>query len=74
MQILHNQTPALLQGILLFWFGAVYEIQLASFSLDETVPKDALHACLSTSGASVYEFWVWHVQSGHTRTTEYLQV
>ena len=38
--------------------------------LTPTLSKDASRACSSTSGASVYEFRVWRVQSSHTRATE----
>ena len=51
---------ALLLGIFLFWFGAAYKLRLVSYGL-ETVSKDTSRTRLSTSGASVYIFWVWHV-------------
>ena len=52
------QTTALLPGIFLFWFGAMHELPLVSYSL-KTVSKDTSHFCLSTSGACVYVLWVW---------------
>ena len=67
------QITALLPGIFLFWFGAAYELQLASYGL-ETVSEDTSCAQSLTSGASVQLFWVWNVSSGHTRTTECMQL
>ena len=57
---------ALLPGIFLFWFGVAYELQLANYGL-KTVSKDTLHARLSTFGASVYVFQVWHVSQATPR-------
>ena len=57
---------ALLPGIFLFWFGTAYEPQMVSYGL-KIVFKDALHA---QSLTSVQLFQVWHIQSGHTQTTE----
>ena len=60
---------ALLPGIFLFWFGVVYQLQLASYG-HEAIPQCARCSHSDTFVASVYVFWVWHVQSGHTHTTE----
>ena len=37
-------------------------------------PKNASHAWSSTFGASVQLFRAWHVQSGHTQSTEHMQL
>ena len=57
-------TIAMLLGIFRFWVRAVYNLQLVSYSLEtvsNSVFKDALCVCSSTSGASVYIFRVWLV-------------
>ena len=57
MDITHTKRLALLPGIVLVWFGAAYELRLASYGL-ETVSKDASHDRSLTSVASVDVFWV----------------
>ena len=54
------RMTAILLGIFLFSFGAVYELRLASYGL-EPVFKNVSHCRSNTSGASVHVFWVWHV-------------
>ena len=76
MRIYTYQTTALLPGILLFWFGTVSELRLASYDYETAsyFSRDASRAWSSTSGASVQFFHAWHIQSGHTPTTELVEL
>ena len=71
MRLLYIQMTPLLPGIFLFWFGVVYQLQLVSYMYGhKTILQYARRSHSDTSVASVYVFQVWHVQSGHTQTTE----
>ena len=74
----HLPNDCLLPGILLFWSWTLYEQRLASYGRKTAfyiyLSKNALRACLSTSGASVQLFWAYHVQSGHTRTSALVEL
>ena len=58
---------ALLPGVLLFWFGVVYELLMVSYSF-ETIYKDASIAHLWTTITSVHDSFMWYVLSSHTQT------
>ena len=58
--MLHIPNDCSATGHLSFLLWGAYELQLVSYGL-KTVSKDASHARLSTSGAFVYLFQVWHV-------------
>ena len=73
MRILHIPNDCSTTGCLpfLFW-GGVWA--MTGELRPETIPQYPRRSCSSTSVASVYVFWVWHVQSGHEFASRQLSV